>query len=229
VVLSLELLVSQSVTLSSCYNPDGQCAWGFAPIFNLTALTLSSQPTNSENGKLSGVHGQVATPGAAGNSFTVSLPVSEGPETLSIAANSATVDQGVNDFSTLAVGNIRRCGRRGPIQRFVSRHAHRGRRPRRNQCPYRTTPRCHRLGRGPNPRAAPGRRCFRSESGGVWCLYLQTTEAPCFKFPGSYRTCRLFPLGPVLPRQTWWRDRMSMGLLQPYPKAAHSLTQEPLR
>jgi hypothetical protein len=105
-VLSLELLVSQSVTLSSCYNPDGQYTWGFAPIFNLTALTLSSQPTNPENGKLSGVHGQVATLGAASNTFTVSLPVAEGPETLSIAANSATVYQGINDFSTLAVGTF---------------------------------------------------------------------------------------------------------------------------
>jgi hypothetical protein len=105
-MLSLELLVSQSITLSSCYNPDGQYTWGFAPIFNLTALTLSSQPTNPENGKLSGVHGEVATLGAGSNSFTISLPVEEGPETLSIATNSATVYQGIHDFSMLAVGTF---------------------------------------------------------------------------------------------------------------------------
>jgi len=105
-VLSLELLVSQSVTLSSCYNPDGQYTYGFASIFNLTPLTLSPEPTNPKNGKLSGVHGEVATLDAGSNSFTISLPVEEGPETLSIAPNGATVYQGLNDFSALAVGTF---------------------------------------------------------------------------------------------------------------------------
>jgi hypothetical protein len=105
-VLSLELIVSQSVTLSTCYNPDGQYTYGFAPIFNLAPLTLLPEPTNPENGKLPGVHGEVATVDAGTNRFTISLPVEEGPETLSVAANSATVYQGINDFSALAVGTF---------------------------------------------------------------------------------------------------------------------------
>jgi hypothetical protein len=104
--LSLELLVSQSATFSTCYNPDGQYTYGFAPIFNLTALALSPQPTNPENGKLSGVHGEIATLDEGSSNFTISLPVEEGPEPLSIAANSATIYQGINDFSALAVGTF---------------------------------------------------------------------------------------------------------------------------
>ena len=105
-VLSLDLLVSQSETFSSCYSPSGHYTWTFTPTFNLTPLTLSSQPTNPENGKVTGVHGEVASIDAASSTFTVSLPVEEGPETLSFGAGNATIYQGIGGFSALAVGTF---------------------------------------------------------------------------------------------------------------------------
>lgn len=102
--LSLDLLVSPSVTLSSCYNPGGGYTWTFTPTFNLAALTLVSQPTNPENGKITGLHGEIAA--IDGNSFTIALPVAEGPQTLLASANTATVYQGISDSSGLGVGTL---------------------------------------------------------------------------------------------------------------------------
>jgi hypothetical protein len=104
--LSLDLLVSQSETFSACYNSGSLYTYTFTPTFNLSPLTLSPQPTNPGNGKLSGVHGEVSSIDAASNSFSVSLPVENGLQTVAITANSGTVYQGINDFSALAVGTF---------------------------------------------------------------------------------------------------------------------------
>jgi hypothetical protein len=104
--LSLDLLVSQSETFSRCYNPGGEYTFTFTPTFNLSPLTLSSPPTNSANGKVTGVHGEIQSIDVSSNTLTLSLPNLEGPETYSIAANNATVYQGINDFSALATGTF---------------------------------------------------------------------------------------------------------------------------
>jgi hypothetical protein len=104
--LSLDMLVSQSATISSCYVPNGYPTWTISPTFNLTPLTLSPQPTNAENGKVTGVHGEIASINAASNSFTLSLTNMDGPRTFSASANSATVYQGISNFSALTVGTF---------------------------------------------------------------------------------------------------------------------------
>jgi len=52
------------------------------------------------------MQGEIASVDTASNAFTISLPVAEGPETLSIGTNGATVYQGINDFSALATGTF---------------------------------------------------------------------------------------------------------------------------
>ena len=104
--LSLNLQVSKSVTLSSCYNPNGPVQWTFTPTFTLTPLTLSAQPTNPENGEVSGVHGEITSIDTANGGFTISLSVEEGFRTLSISSNTATVYQGISDFAALSVGTF---------------------------------------------------------------------------------------------------------------------------
>jgi hypothetical protein len=63
--LLLDLQVSQSATFSSC---DLQGATStITPAFNLTAFAISSQPTNLENGKASGIDGQISALSTGGN------------------------------------------------------------------------------------------------------------------------------------------------------------------
>ena len=104
--LSLDLLVSQSETFSACYNPAGHYTWTFTPTFSLTPLALAAQPTNPNNGKVSGMHGEIASVESASTSFVLSLPNLEGPGTADVAANSATVYQGLNGFSGITAGTF---------------------------------------------------------------------------------------------------------------------------
>jgi Domain of unknown function (DUF5666) len=103
--LSLDLLVAQSAAYSACFTPDGFSTWSITPTFNLTPLTLSSSPTNTANGKVMGLDGQVAAIGTAGNSFTLSLPDAEGVRSVSVNSNSDTVyQQGISNLAALTVG-----------------------------------------------------------------------------------------------------------------------------
>ena len=75
------------------------------PTFNLTSIALSASPTNSGNGKVSGLTAEVASVGTAGSSLT--LTVAGGPygtRTISASSNSATVFQGVSGASALSAG-----------------------------------------------------------------------------------------------------------------------------
>ncbi len=105
-VLSLDLLVVQSATLGDCLNVDGFSGFSITPTFNLTPLTLSSSPTNSSNGKVTGLDGQITAIGSGGNSLTISVPDVDGARPLAVASNSGTVYQGVSNFSALAVGTF---------------------------------------------------------------------------------------------------------------------------
>jgi hypothetical protein len=98
--LSLALQVSQSATFSNC-ELEG-ATYSITPTFNVTPVAISSQPTNVENGKLSGIDGQISSVSTTGNSFSF---VTADGITLSINANGNTAYQGsVNDFSALLAG-----------------------------------------------------------------------------------------------------------------------------
>lgn len=100
--LLLNLMVSQSVSYSSCY-PSGM--YSITPTFNLTPLTIAPQPTNAGNGKLSGLEGGIASLNTDGSGFTLS--VAEGPfgtRSLPVTSTGATVFQGVSGLSTLSAG-----------------------------------------------------------------------------------------------------------------------------
>ncbi len=103
--LKLDLQVLQSATYSSCY-PSGSFA--ITPTFNLTALTSSANPTNSDNGKATQIDGQVASIGTSGSTFTVAVDETGGTNTrtISISANSNTEYQGITNFSGLQVGTF---------------------------------------------------------------------------------------------------------------------------
>ncbi len=100
--LLLDLQASQSATYSSCYSAGIQ-PWSITPTFTLTALPFSLRPTGPNNGKVSGLNGQVSSIGT-GNSFTLAL--TEGPRNLAISSSSSTIYQGVSDFSALAPGTF---------------------------------------------------------------------------------------------------------------------------
>ena len=102
--LSLDLLVAQSATYSSCYD-SGIDPYAITPTFNITPVAFSSQPTNPANGKIAGLDGQVTAIGTTGGSFTLST--SEGdalPRSVSLNSGSTTSYQGVSGFSGLTVG-----------------------------------------------------------------------------------------------------------------------------
>jgi hypothetical protein len=102
--ISLDLLVSQSATYSSCYDQNGIYSYSITPTFNLTALTLSSSPTTAANGRVTGLDGQITAIGTAGSNITLSIPDAEGARPISVTFGGHTVYQGVNNFSALASG-----------------------------------------------------------------------------------------------------------------------------
>src|SRR5450631_3581394 len=111
--LSINLMVSQSVTYSSCYDPNGIYTYSITPTFTVTPITFSSQPTNSENGKVTNLDGEVTAIGTTGNTFTLTpflgaltCPCPTGGPTLSITPDSNTVYQGIGNVSALTVGSF---------------------------------------------------------------------------------------------------------------------------
>ncbi len=108
--LTLNLLVSQSASYPSTCYPVGNPPFSITPTFNLTPLTVSSQPTNSANGKVMEVEGEIASTNAANGSFALTVP--EGPggtsdnRTLSVASGTATLFQGISGFAGLQVGTF---------------------------------------------------------------------------------------------------------------------------
>jgi hypothetical protein len=103
--LSLDLVVSQSASVGNCLTPDGFYGYALTPTFNLTPLNLSASPTNSANGKVAGLDGQITAIGT-GNSFTLSIPDVEGSRPLAVSSNDGAVYQGISGFSALAVGTF---------------------------------------------------------------------------------------------------------------------------
>ncbi len=104
--LSLDLVVAQSATYSSCLNPNGFYGYSITPSFTLTPLTFSASPTNAGNGKMTGLDGQITAIGSNGSSFTLSVPDAEGARALAVSAGRDTVYQGISSASVLAVGTF---------------------------------------------------------------------------------------------------------------------------
>jgi Domain of unknown function (DUF5666) len=101
-VLSLNLQVPQSYTLigSQAAPPD---TYTISPVFTLTPVTISSQPTNHQNGKLTGIEAQVVSIDATGNSFAVQT-ISR--VSLQLQSNSSTTFQGVAGLASLEAGML---------------------------------------------------------------------------------------------------------------------------
>ncbi|MGA8151584.1 MAG: DUF5666 domain-containing protein [Terriglobales bacterium] len=97
--LSLVLQVSQSATYSNC-ELEG-ATYSISPMFNLSAATVSSQPTNVENGKVSGVKGLISSVSTSGDYF--GLATADGAM-LSLNTSGSTVYEGIPGFSALAAG-----------------------------------------------------------------------------------------------------------------------------
>jgi hypothetical protein len=76
-----------------------------APAFSLSSLTIASTPTNSANGKVMALDGQITAVEANGG-LTISTPDADGARTLSVGSDSRTVYQGIANFSVLAVGTF---------------------------------------------------------------------------------------------------------------------------
>ena len=92
--ICFDLLVGQSVTISGA-------TVSVSPMFNVTQIPLAQQPTNSSNGMVSGVLGQVVS--VSGTTLVVALPNSQ---QLTIATNSSTVLQGFSALSALTAGEL---------------------------------------------------------------------------------------------------------------------------
>ncbi len=103
--LLLNMQVPSSAVFSTCWTTPPFAGFSMAPTFNLAPFNLSSSPTSPANGKLAGLEGEVAALDSSNNKFKLSVP--EGPygtRTLSVSVGSATVFQGVSNFSELANG-----------------------------------------------------------------------------------------------------------------------------
>jgi hypothetical protein len=104
--LLLNLDVSNSASFPACDQPNGIPTYAITPTFNLTAMTLSPDPTNASNGLVTSLNGQVSSINMSSNTFVVALPETENPRTISIRVTGATTYQGINNFSGLAAGTF---------------------------------------------------------------------------------------------------------------------------
>jgi len=104
-VLSLNLQVSDSAILPSCYTDPIFTGYSMSPTFSLTTLAASPSATNPGNGLATGLEATITSVTTTGSSLTLTIPAfSFGTRTLPASANSATVFQGVRGLSGLAPG-----------------------------------------------------------------------------------------------------------------------------
>jgi hypothetical protein len=97
--ISLNLLVSQSVTLSACFSPNGIYSYSIDPTFNLVPVTISQKPTNNTNGRLVGLAGLIESVNRGG--FV--MAGGDGP-VWTVDTNGSTTYQRIAGVSALAAG-----------------------------------------------------------------------------------------------------------------------------
>ncbi len=103
--LVLNMQVSNSAVFSDCWTTPPFSGFSMTPTFALAPVTLSASPTNSGNGKVSGLLATVASLGSAPSTFTLTVAGGQmGSRTLSASSNNATVFQGVSGASALSPG-----------------------------------------------------------------------------------------------------------------------------
>lgn len=106
--VSLEMLVSQSASFpSDCYEQGAQ--FSITPTFNLAAMTVAAQATNTTNGKMTALEGLVLNTGGEANSFTVAstdgTPVGSTMQTTwRVSTDGSTVFQGIGNAEGLTAG-----------------------------------------------------------------------------------------------------------------------------
>lgn len=110
-ILTIDLLVSQSASYSNCYSTGIQ-PFSASPTFSISAAAVPGNLTHSANGKLSGLEGMIASVDGAAESFAVNsadgsngsgADPANGP-TWRFAFNGSTIFQGITGPSQLAAG-----------------------------------------------------------------------------------------------------------------------------
>jgi len=103
--LLLNMQVSSSAVFSACWTTPPFAGFSLTPTFDLAPLVLSASPTNSGNGKVSGLVAQVASLGTTPSDLTLKIAGDTwGTRTLSATTNSATLFQGVSGAAALSAG-----------------------------------------------------------------------------------------------------------------------------
>ncbi len=107
--ISLDLLVSRSATWTTC-NEDGIEPYSITPTFEIRPVTIAAGPTNSANGKETGLRGIINSVDASGNGLSVTaadIPAWEvtatGPN-WQVLMSPITVYQGIAGSSQLTAG-----------------------------------------------------------------------------------------------------------------------------
>ena len=103
--LLLDMRASSSAVFSSCWTTPPFAGFSMSPTFDLAPFALASSPTNSGNGKVTGLKATVASVGTTGSSL--SLTFAGGPfgtRTLSASSNGATEFQGISGVSAISPG-----------------------------------------------------------------------------------------------------------------------------
>src|SRR5216683_7055689 len=96
--LSLNLQVPQSYTLTGT---GTTATYTISPVFTLSEVPILSQPTSNENGKITGIDGQITSTNAAGTRFVMQTP--DGIS-LNVGSGATTEYQGIPNYSSLAAG-----------------------------------------------------------------------------------------------------------------------------
>jgi hypothetical protein len=98
--LLLDMQTAQSSNLVACEeNSIGGVK--LTPTFNLTTMPIASTPTNTSNGRFSGLRGLITSLDSTGSGFTVTA--GDGP-TWPVNTNGSTVFQGITSFAQLVTG-----------------------------------------------------------------------------------------------------------------------------
>jgi hypothetical protein len=96
--LSLNLQVPQSYTLTGT---GTTATYTISPVFTLSEVPISSQPTSNENGKITGIDAQITSTNEAGNSFVAQTP--DGIS-MTVRSGTGTAYEGIASFSSLGAG-----------------------------------------------------------------------------------------------------------------------------
>src|SRR5581483_988045 len=99
--LALNLQIPQSYTLTSTVT--GPSLFTISPVFTLTPVSIAANPTDLNNGKITGLEAQIASVNPAGNSFTAQT--ADGTM-LNLSSSATTQFQGVSGLAALTAGTL---------------------------------------------------------------------------------------------------------------------------